>query len=87
MPKAEYLSVREAAEELGVSHWVIWSACRHGSLPSIRPGTRPGSGFYRIKRSDFEAYIRASTVAPPLRAVAECSADVLLIDRFARRAR
>ena len=82
----EWLSIADCAELSGASRWAIWHAARLGRLASYRVGSRPGSGHYRIRRSDFEAYIAASVVHAGPRRIAECAADVLLIDRFARSA-
>ena len=82
----EYLSIREAADELGASSWVIWRACRIGSIPASRPGAVAGRGRYLIKRADLEAYRRACMTPPRPRAI-EFQSQALLIDRMLGRRR
>jgi len=48
------LSVREAARELGVTIETIQRYCRQGHLPARR--LRGGTGPWRIKRRDLEAF-------------------------------
>ena len=49
---AEYLTIQEAARQVRCNPWTIWRLCRLGIVPSIRVGTRPNSGPYRIAVAD-----------------------------------
>ena len=54
----EFLSIREAAANLGVSYGSILAAIHNGRLVAYQFG--PHGGTYRIRRCDLEDYIAAS---------------------------
>jgi excisionase family DNA binding protein len=54
VPNPEYLSVRELAEELGVSRPAVTALVRNGTLPALRSS----NGGLRFERSLFEHWIR-----------------------------
>lgn len=58
-----YLTIRQCAAEVSTSTWTIWKLCRLGVIPSIRVGTKPGSGHYRITQADWEKWKAAVAVA------------------------
>jgi len=54
-----FLTRDQAAKELGVSPWVVYSLIRKGRLPAIRIRIG-GRGSWRVSREDLEAYRRGS---------------------------
>jgi len=55
----EFLSVREAAEIVGLSEKALRRAIRDGELPASKP-----RGRIRIRRADIEAWIKSSRIEP-----------------------
>jgi excisionase family DNA binding protein len=60
MSEPKYLSVEQAADELGVSKHYIYERTRKREIPVIElgNGSRP---FQRIRREDFERWIESRT--------------------------
>jgi excisionase family DNA binding protein len=57
-----YITAREAAKELNVSPFLIQRRIRDGILPGLRMMGKGGKkATYRIKRSDFDEFIRQSS--------------------------
>jgi excisionase family DNA binding protein len=54
-PEAEYYSLEEAAQILGVNYQLIYKLVRSGELPAIRVGR-----VYRIAKKDFQSYLDAA---------------------------
>jgi hypothetical protein len=83
-----YLTIKECAADVSVSAWAVWKACRLGYLPSIRVGTKPNSGVYRIPREAWEKWKAARAWRPVQPIVIDAAAGPPLIDQImARRAR
>lgn len=65
---AAMLTVKAAAERMGVSDSLVYELCACGSLPHVRIG-RPGSrGCIRIAVADIDAFLarqKVSGTAPP----------------------
>jgi excisionase family DNA binding protein len=61
MPR-EWLTIAEAANELGLSVGTVYDLCNGGQLGHTRVG--PKSGRIRITREDCEAYLRSCRVEP-----------------------
>lgn len=81
----EYLTLQEAAADVRVNSWTIWRLARERIIPSIRVGVKPGTGHYRIRRVDWEAYKRSRAVKPlPLILVASGDGTHLIDLVFAR---
>jgi excisionase family DNA binding protein len=57
------LTVKEAAERLGVSPGLVYALVRTGKIRHERHGT--GRGTIRITEEALEEYRRAALVAPP----------------------
>ena len=53
--EAEYLSLEEVAEMLGVTYQLIYRLARSGELPAVRLGK-----LYRVARGDLEKYLDRS---------------------------
>lgn len=58
-----YLTIREAAEQLRVSHGTIRGLIAKGRLKAIRVGT--GRGTYRIAQADLDAFLLGCEVPGP----------------------
>ena len=56
---ADYLTVQDAADMLGVEYKTIYRAVVSGQLPAFRIGR-----VYRIRRQDFDAYLNARMTSP-----------------------
>lgn len=82
---SDYLTIRQAAADVGVHPWTIWRACRLGVLRSERYGSRPGTGVYRIPRYSWEAFKRNALVKPPRPTLVTGAAAEPLIDQVMRR--
>lgn len=55
--KSSLLTCEEAGEELRQSKQTVWKKCRSGEIPHIRLSPR----CYRIRRTDLEQYLSATT--------------------------
>ena len=60
-PSPRLLTVREVAEQLGLSLDEIRTRCRTGEIPAYRT-RKQGTGHYRIAENDLKAYIAALAV-------------------------
>ena len=60
-PSPRLLTVREVAEQLGLSLDEIRTRCRTGEIPAYRTRTKR-TGHYRISENDLKAYIAALAV-------------------------
>lgn len=58
-PAAEWLSVNDIATDLGLSAQTVYRMIRARELVAHRFGHT-----YRVARTDYEAYVQASRVAP-----------------------
>ena len=56
------LTVKQAAQRLGVSPTTVYGLCQRRLLPHIRIGL--GRGAVRIREEDLEEYVRGATVRP-----------------------
>ena len=56
------LTVKQAAERLGVSPTTVYGLCQRRWLPHVRIGL--GRGAVRIREEDLEEYVRGATVTP-----------------------
>ena len=63
MNEERALTVREAAERLGVSVWFCYAAIQRGELACRRIGI--DGRLIRIEPDDLDAYLRAARVAQP----------------------
>lgn len=81
----EYLTIQEAAAEMGVHPWTLWRACKLGVLRSYRVGSMPGTGHYRIPRTSWEAFKRNALVKPPRPAIVAAAGESLIDQVFRRR--
>ena len=52
---AEYMSLEEVADMLGVTYQLIYRLVRSGELPAVRLGK-----LYRVSRADLESYLERS---------------------------
>lgn len=66
VPDVKMLSVREAAEALGVSETTVRALCSAGRLAHHRVGAR-GRGKIVIGAADVESFLAGCRVAPPSR--------------------
>lgn len=55
------LTIQQAADEAGVSHWTVRNWIKAAVLPAYRfPGTGRARDIVRIPRKDFEAFLKGS---------------------------
>jgi excisionase family DNA binding protein len=58
---APYISVKQCAEDMGVSADTIYAACEAGQLPAIRVGS--GRGSWRIHRDKLDGMFEVPSTA------------------------